>query len=363
MGAATVTGHAPHDRAGDALAVAVDGRRVEAPAAIAHEALDAPAGDLGEHRHLDRGRRLAHQALEFFTPSAILYGEGHPQRSLSPKGCRKVDLGYDVEESLPSLGMYAVLTHDTPVLQQVLAAMRTAIEFMLPDGSWDNSWGTRNYKWSWWGSRTTDGCHPGFILLAEHDPRLKEAALRNLELMRSCTHNGLLYGGPHYLAHGDFPCIHHTFTHAKALATVLDRCPQPIPDSRLPLPRDEPYGLRSYPVIDTHLASIGDWRATVTAYDLELSRLAGRADTAASKLAAVRGEVLRHANALEAAGARRDAAAAELARAEAEADAGDGDAALDLTREDRDRVGGLADRDELVVDFDRAGHAAARGAE
>lgn len=224
---------------------------------------------LGEHRYLDRGRRLAHQALEFFTPSAILYGEGHPQRSLSPKGCRKVDLGYDVEESLPSLGMYAVLTNDTPVLQQVLAAMRTAIEFMLPDGSWDNSWGTRNYKWSWWGSRTTDGCHPGFILLAEHDPRLKEAALRNLELMRSCTHNGLLYGGPHYLAHGDFPCIHHTFTHAKALATVLDRCPQPIPESRLTLPRDEPYGLRSYPVIDTHLASIGDWRATVTAYDLD----------------------------------------------------------------------------------------------
>ena len=41
--------------------------------------------------------------------------------------------------------------------------------------------------------------------------------------------------------------------------------------------------------------------ARVTAYDLELSGLAGQADTAASKLAAVRGEVLRHANALDAA--------------------------------------------------------------
>lgn len=64
--------------------------------------------------------------------------------------------------------------------------------------------------------------------------------------------------------------------------------------------------------------------ARVTAYDLELSKLAGRADTAASKLAAVRGEVLRHANALEAAGTRRDTAAAARARAEAEADSGDG---------------------------------------
>jgi chromosome segregation protein len=64
--------------------------------------------------------------------------------------------------------------------------------------------------------------------------------------------------------------------------------------------------------------------ARVAAYDLELSRLAGQADTAASNLAAVRGEVLRHANALEAAATRREAAATELARAEAEAESGEG---------------------------------------
>ncbi|MEV1130124.1 chromosome segregation protein SMC [Agromyces sp. NPDC049794] len=64
--------------------------------------------------------------------------------------------------------------------------------------------------------------------------------------------------------------------------------------------------------------------ARVTAYDLELSKLVGQADSAASKLAAVRGEVLRHANALEAAAGRRATAAAELARAEAEAEVEDG---------------------------------------
>jgi chromosome segregation protein len=69
--------------------------------------------------------------------------------------------------------------------------------------------------------------------------------------------------------------------------------------------------------------------AQVTAYDLELSGLAGQADTAASKLAAVRGEVLRHANALEAAAARREAAGVALARVEAVAVAG-GDAETDL---------------------------------
>lgn len=69
--------------------------------------------------------------------------------------------------------------------------------------------------------------------------------------------------------------------------------------------------------------------ARVAAYDLELSGLAGQADTAASKRAAVRGEVLRHANALEAAASRREAAVTELARVEAEAEAG-GDAETDL---------------------------------
>jgi hypothetical protein len=144
------------------------------------------------------------------------------------------------------------------------------MEFMLPDGAWDNSWGSRNYKWTWWGSRTSDGCHPAYVLLAQHEPKFLEAAHRNLELMSACTHNNLLYGGPDYFAHGDQPCIHHTFTHAKSLATVLDsNAPTLTPAPRLTLPRDEPYGLKSYPEIATHLAAIGPWRATVTGYDFE----------------------------------------------------------------------------------------------
>ena len=143
------------------------------------------------------------------------------------------------------------------------------MEFMLPDGGWDNSWGSRNYKWSYWGSRTSDGCHPAYALLSQHEPRFREVARRNVELMASCTHQGLLYGGPDYFAHGDQPCIHHTFTHAKALATVLDRAAAPASESRLKLPRDQAYGIRSFPEIATHLIATGPWRATVTDYDWE----------------------------------------------------------------------------------------------
>ncbi len=225
---------------------------------------------LNEPHYLDRARQLAHASMDYFTENNLLFGEGHPQTAITAKHCRPVDLGYNVEESLPALAQYALLANDQPVLEKTVAALRAHMEFMLPDGAWDNSWGSRNYKWTWWGSRTSDGCHPAFILLADHDPRFREAAYRNVELMSACTHNNLLYGGPHYFQHGDQPCIHHTFTHAKSLAAVLDsNVPTSTPNPRPTLPRDEPYNIKSFPEIATHLASVGPWRATVTGYDFE----------------------------------------------------------------------------------------------
>ena len=83
------------------------------------------------------------------------------------------------------------------MLSKVVASMKTHLEFMLPDGGWDNSFGTRNYKWTWWGSRTTGGCQPAYALLADRDPNFIEAAIRNTKLLDECTVNGVLMGGPH----------------------------------------------------------------------------------------------------------------------------------------------------------------------
>ncbi|WP_089408422.1 twin-arginine translocation signal domain-containing protein [Granulicella rosea] len=232
----------------------------------------ALAGQLLEEQHyLDRGHELAHASLDYFTPGGLLYGEGHPFTKPSAKGYRPVDLGYNVEESLPALALYSIVTGDQTIRARAVSALRAHLEFMLPDGAWDNSWGTRNYKWSWWGSRTSDGCQPGYVLLSKEDPAFLEAARRNTELMAACTHDGLLYGGPDYFTHGDLPCIHHTFTHAKALATVLDRADVNLlaRDKYVAIPRDAAFGLRSYKEIGMHLASIGDWRATLTDYDWE----------------------------------------------------------------------------------------------
>jgi hypothetical protein len=237
-------------------------------------AFSLSAEALGRPDYETRAKGLAHACLDYFTPNGLLFGEGHPHDRVTPKGCRPVDLGYNVEESLPALALYGLRTGDEVVLERVVSSLRAHMEFMLPDGAWDNSWGTRNYKWTWWGSRTSDGCHPAYRLLAHRDPRFAEVSGRNLALMADCTHDGLLFGGPHYRDHGYAPCIHHTFSHAKALATVIDLA-GPAPAVDRTLPRDMPYGLKRFPEIGTYLAAVGPWRATFTDYDFDYLSPAG----------------------------------------------------------------------------------------
>jgi hypothetical protein len=257
---------------------------------------------LGEERYVRRGAALAEEALQSVTPNdRLIYGEGHPQVVVSPKGCWSVDLGYNVEESLPSLVMLAKLRGDARFTATVVELLRAHMEFMLPDGAWDNSWGTRNFKWTYWGSRTSDGCQPAYALMAEHDPAFYQVALRNVQLMRQCTQGQLLYGGPHVAGRGILPCVHLTFSHAKALAGLLlqtrvvekegavekaspiekERAvvkPPPVVTGQAALlPREKAYGMKHFKDIRTWLVAVGDWRGTVTGNDMEYSMKGGHA--------------------------------------------------------------------------------------
>jgi hypothetical protein len=227
---------------------------------------------LDEPKFKVKGRELAKQALAFFTLNDHLFkGEGDPYYEASKKGCFSVDLGYNVEESLPALVQYGLLTKDEEVLQAVTRSMQTHMEFMLPDGGWDNSWGTRNYKWTYYGSRTTDGCQPAYALLADRDPRFYRAALLNTQLMQRTTVNGLLQGGPHFAAHQVPVCVHHTFTHIKGLVSVLEHGDNyknfDAPKTAIVLPREKIAGIKSFTDIQTWLISKGGLKATITGYD------------------------------------------------------------------------------------------------
>ncbi len=224
---------------------------------------------LDRPEYLEHARKLAGEFKDYLTaPNKLLWGEGKPFERMSPRGLHPVDLGYNVEESLNNVVQYALHERDEELLELVIASMRGHLEFMLPDGAWDNSWGTRQAKWSYWGSRTADGCQPGFGFLAKRVPEFGTAAWMSTDLLRRCTHDGLLYGGLHLKSRGLKPCVHHTFAHAKALATVLDAGDRAAAIRRAAaLPRSRPYGIRTFPEIATWLVSVGPWRGTVTAYD------------------------------------------------------------------------------------------------
>ena len=227
---------------------------------------------LDEPRYLKLSHKLARQIKSHFTEeNTLLHGEKRPPRDkLSPKGLTGIDLGYNVEESFNGIVMYALEEKDDELLQLAIKSMKAHLQFMIPDGGWDNSWGTRMFKWTYWGSRTSDGCQPAFSLAANHNPAFGTAAVKNTELLRQCTADGLLHGGPHYASHGIKPCVHHTFAHVKPLACVLDHWDAlPEIDKNTPLPREIADGVKHFGDLDVALFARGDWRGTVSGYDAE----------------------------------------------------------------------------------------------
>lgn len=227
---------------------------------------------LNEPRYTERSKELAADVKAYFTATnTFLFGEIKPTaHKLSAKGLPGIDLGYNVEETLNSLAMYALQEKDEELLQLVTKSLNTHLEFMLPDGGWDNGWGTRMFKWSYWGSRTCDGSQPALVWMAGRNAAFGTAAVKNTELLKRCTADGLLHGGLHYVSHGIKPCVHHTFEHVKPLASLLDHWDQlPEINTKAPLPRAIADGVKYYKEIDTSLFARGDWRGTVTAYDAE----------------------------------------------------------------------------------------------
>ncbi|MBQ7638397.1 MAG: hypothetical protein IJS90_05830 [Clostridia bacterium] len=220
----------------------------------------------GKEEYLTLAKELAGYCFSHVSENGLVYGEGSPNGKKSAKGCFAFDIGgYNAEETLPMLTKYAAAAKDGEALDKCRELWRAQLEWMLPDGAWDDSTGTRAFKWTYWGSRTTDGCQDALFYLGGKDPVFAEAALRNFTLLESCTHKGLLYGGPDYYAHGEKACVHHTFCHAKALAGALDEGLYPF--ERQTLPSDAASGIEYYKELDACRVFSGSWIADITGYD------------------------------------------------------------------------------------------------
>ncbi|MCQ2402159.1 MAG: hypothetical protein MJ202_00315 [Lentisphaeria bacterium] len=222
---------------------------------------------LEKEEYRQSAQAKAKTLYDHFLEDGMLSGEGHSWDTPTQRGCQPVDLGYNLEESLPNLCEYAERSGDERMKLLVERSALAHLEFVLPDGGIDNSMGCRSAKWTYYGSRTSDGALPLYAAYAVKNPVMARALRVTLELYARCTSSeGLLYGGLMYAEAGEAPCIHHTFIHAKALAMVLcANLPDNLPEA--PLPRETARGVRTIRSLDTRLAAFGPWRASFSAND------------------------------------------------------------------------------------------------
>lgn len=238
--------------------------------AAAAEALALCGTYLKDEDYLRAAGERARYCLAYFTDEGLFYGECSPRDYRSEKGCVGVDIGYNLEESLPALMEYAELCDDKEVLRAVKMSLYTHMQFILPDGGIDNSFGTRNYKWTYWGSRTSDSFLHAFERMAksEQEPAFAEVKYHYYRLLLACTGNGLLYGGPDYETQGEPPCVHHTMCKAKGLAQLLEEELTEVKERQVAdFYYDKPCRI-TFPSIATEKYCYGGFIADVTAYDV-----------------------------------------------------------------------------------------------
>ncbi len=224
----------------------------------------------GEQVFLEQAKKQEQFCRAHFDSEGFLFGEGKPLDGSTPKGCRFIDMGYNLEESIPLLVLHSLWLNDDEKTEYYANRTLDHLGFMLPDGAIDNSWGTRQNKWTYWGSRTSDGMHEGLVYLAKDNPIIAKSIKKNVELLADCTVDGRLYGGPMYRSADEPACIHHAFDHAKSLAVLylemgdeFDCC-----DTAL-LPR-EIDGVKAYQNGHLYTVTRGEFIATVNACDTHI---------------------------------------------------------------------------------------------
>ena len=219
-----------------------------------------------EEKYRGRALEWAEKALTYETRDGMVYGEGyHAEQRKSPRGFVPVDLGYNAEESSPLLFSAAEDLQDARLRACAVRMTDALLPFILPDGALDNSWGARSEKWTYYGSRTSDGIQAA-LLREPENPVWREAAARNFALYEAFTIDGLLAGGAMHADADEPVCIHHTFSHAKVLAHMCESGLAFTPGLAR-LPSDDFRGTAAYPSCGVFLAGSGDFRASLYASD------------------------------------------------------------------------------------------------
>ena len=188
-----------------------------------------------------------------------------------------VDLGYNIAQSIGYIALYGLLKHDDAILEQAAELLRAHAAFVYPNGTVDNSWGTRSFKWDYEsGTKTAPGVYFTFALLADRDPAFAQLGRQCLAYLNTygMEHGWVIYG-PDADSHpsSDPPCNYPTFARAQSIALAIEygrEAPTPTGTVGPVAPWH-----RVYPTINVAVVRTTHFMATVLA-DGEIGRY-GRA--------------------------------------------------------------------------------------
>lgn len=220
---------------------------------LAHQTAEKPS-----QRWLEKADTLMHvNTLAYIDKEQFLTGEG--------KG---VDEGYNIAQSIGYIALYAILKNDNRVKQIAADLLRSHYLFVYPNGSVDNSWGTRSYKWSYEsGTKTAPGVYFSFALLADMNPKFNTAGLKCLEyLNQKCMKDGWIVYGPHAKDHetSSPPCNYSTFARAQSIALAIEYGSKTA--IKEPFPAQEKNWFRYFPDLKVSVIRTEKMMATVSAY-------------------------------------------------------------------------------------------------
>ncbi|MBI4527281.1 MAG: hypothetical protein HY695_26095 [Deltaproteobacteria bacterium] len=212
-------------------------------------------------------RRLAQLAAGRINRDGLVEGEGMGRRIFKAILIRSngIDIGYGLEMSLASLSLYAKITKDEEIANVLSRALEAHLFFVYPDGSLDNSLGSRGYKWTIYGSKTAHGSQMAWAFGASENPIFACAQQLTTEVLKDFIVNGLLSNGPRHCEFADRPCIYPSFTRAANLAFALSYFSTPGKIEKN-LPCQKRQWVKNWPTLNSVLLRRVPWMATVSGY-------------------------------------------------------------------------------------------------
>jgi hypothetical protein len=213
-----------------------------------------------KQRWLIKADSLMHTStLNFITRDNFLSGEG--------KG---VDEGYNIAQSIGYIALYGILKGDLKIKQIAADLLKKHALFVYPNGSIDNSWGTRSFKWNYEsGTKTAPGVYFSFALLADMDPEFAATGLKCLDYLNTQAMEGGWIGyGPHASDHASSspPCNYSTFARAQSIALAIDYGPKTKTLVKPVSTVKENSWYQFFPDIKVALVRTANMMATVAAY-------------------------------------------------------------------------------------------------